>query len=519
MNDEKADPKIVTLLDAALDRGIAGLEKASLSDSAANLTYAAIKQLTRLQMKLRNGLTIEGEDHLPPIGGAVLASNHQSWLDIFTLIATCPRRVYFVAKSEFEEWPIVRHGIRFSQSMYIRRGGDKKGLESVVEQLRNGRCVAIYPEGTIPGEEDIPRRKRDPRTGLLSGRTGAVRLAVKAQVPIIPVGVSGTERVLPPEVWPRLELKRLPAATPITVRFGKPIYYNDHQYDKIDHNILRQLTDELMGHISSLVDHRTNFVPTVVPAPKRYRTDRLGVLLLHGFTSHLSAVSALTPHLDKAGIEYAMPVLRGHGTRFEDLDGVTAKDWYVDAERALIDLWNRVDKVVVVGFSMGGLVALELAMRHPGKIVGVVSAATSLKFTNPLARFSRQLATTVKYWPSPEPINDPALRDRNQNYAKFPVATFGSLYDYSREITSRLGEVHVPIRILQSKKDSIVMPVAASIIYAKVSSLQREIVWYESSGHELYVDSQADQVIRDTMKFVLSFHANADEPLEEAAAQ
>jgi carboxylesterase len=441
----------------------------------------------------------------------VLASNHQSWLDIFTLIASSPRRVYFVAKGEFEHWPFVRHVIRFSDSMFIQRGGGKKGLDSVIEALQNGRTVAIYPEGTIPGEEDIPRRRRDPRTGLLSGRTGAVRLAIKARVPIVPIGVSGTERVLPPEVWPRMELPRLPSATPITIRFGKPVYFNEYKYEDIDHFTLRRLTDDLMTKISELVDHRANFVPTAVPAPKPYKTKRLGVLLLHGFTSNLNTVSDMIPHLEKAGIDYAMPVLRGHNTRYEELEGVTAKDWYVDAERALIDLWDRVDKVIIVGLSMGGLVALELAMRHPGKIAGVVSVATALKFKNPLARFSGSLAATVKYFPSPEAFNSEHLQAENKNYEKFPVATFASLYEYSRSIASRLGEVHVPIRILQSKKDGVVSPVAASIIYAKVSSPKREIIWYEDSGHEMFLDLEAEQVIKDTMKFIEAFHKHPED--------
>jgi pimeloyl-ACP methyl ester carboxylesterase len=62
-------------------------------------------------------------------------------------------------------------------------------------------------------------------------------------------------------------------------------------------------------------------------------------------------------------------ILRGHGTRDQDLWGVTSRAWYVDADRTLLKLWESVDRVVVVGLSMGSLVALELAMRHPGKTV------------------------------------------------------------------------------------------------------------------------------------------------------
>src|SRR5215218_9616244 len=84
----------------------------------------------------------------------------------------------------------------------------------------------------------------------------------------------------------------------------------------------------------------------------------VGVLLLHGLTSSLATVSGLVPHLEAAELPHAMPTLRGHGTKPEDLRGVTWHGWYEDAERALDELLARCDRVVVMGLSMGGVVAL-----------------------------------------------------------------------------------------------------------------------------------------------------------------
>jgi carboxylesterase len=189
---------------------------------------------------------------------------------------------------------------------------------------------------------------------------------------------------------------------------------------------------------------------------------------------------------------------------------VTARNWYTDAERALIDLCSRVDQVVVVGLSMGGLVALELAVRHPDKIAGVVSVATALKFQDPMARFARKLSAVVKYWDSPNSFNGESLKAASKNYEKFPLETFASLYDYSRETVDRLGEVHVPIRILQSKKDHVVAPVSANIIHAGVSSPNRELLWYNKSGHEMMMDLEKEQVFEDIMEFVKSFRKQRD---------
>jgi carboxylesterase len=424
------------------------------------------------------------------------------------LVASCPRRVHFIAKSEFETWPVLRHLIRLSESVFVRRGGDNAALETIAGALREGWAVAIFPEGTIPGEEDIPRKAVEAETGLLPGHTGVARLALMSGMPIIPVGLSGTGRAFPPEIYPRLEVLRAPSSTPIRIRFGKPLSLDEYRSLPRDRETFRTITNRVMREISALVDHRCNYVPIEVPIPEVTRRDSIGVLLLHGFTSHLNTVNGLVPHLERAGIAYEMPVLRGHGTRYQDLKGVTARDWYIDAEKALIKLWNHVDRIVVVGLSMGGLVALELAINHPDKIAGVAGVAPSLKFADPLAKLTPVLAQFVKYWPSPESFNDLSLRVNCKNYPKFATDAFSSLYGYSQEIAGRLREVHVPICILQSKRDQIVAPESANIIYERVSSQHREIIWYQKSGHEMMQDLEADQVLKDVMAFVHRFETH-----------
>lgn len=509
MDRTKIANTLLYKLDWAIGNTFKGLDGLHLFKPAADLMYIGLKQLMKTQFSVLNDLEIVGLENVPEENGVILASNHQSWLDVQVLGAACPRKVHFLAKSEFKNWPVIRHLVRFGESVYIERvGGNPNALEEIARKLKEGWVVAIYPEGTIPGEENIPRRAVEPETGLLPGRTGAVRLAILANVPIVPVGVSGTSRALPPEVYPRLEVLRMPGRTPITIRFGEPISYEKFVGKPFDRHLIRSQTDALMKRISDLVDHRSSFYPVQVPIPKPIKKKRVGVLLLHGFTSNLAAIDGILPRLQKANLKVDMPVLRGHGTRYEDLVGVTAVDWYADAERALIDLWHDVDQVVVVGFSMGALVGLELSMRHPDKIASLVTVAACLKFADPLARFSRRFAHVIKYWQSPNPYNDEERRKQSKNYVKFPTETFASLYDYSREIIDRLPEVHVPIRILQSKKDQIVSPVSANIIYEKVSSPRRDLIWYQESGHEMMDDLEREKVYDDILEFVKTFVAD-----------
>ncbi|MBN1945091.1 MAG: alpha/beta fold hydrolase [Bradymonadales bacterium] len=506
MDREQIANAVLWPIDRAVGLSVAGLEKTGLLDKLSGAIYYGLKTLLRTQFQAINGLEIEGIENIPDDTGVILASNHQSWLDVQVLGAASPRRVHFVAKNEFRTWPGLRHLVKMTESVFINRGGDRDALAGIVEHLKNGWAVGMYPEGTIPGEEDIGRSAVQAETGLLQGRSGVARLALEANVPIVPVGVSGTGRALPPEVYPRLEILRLLKSTPIRIRFGKPIDPGEYRNRERNRELYREITDRVMREISGLVDHQDNYIPLELPIEPIQPVERLGVLVLHGFTSHLDTVNGLIPHLQRLKLDWEMPVLRGHGTQYQDLAGVRAGDWFDDAQWAFTELLQRVDKVIVVGLSMGGLLALDLGMHYPERVAAVVTVAAALRFTDPMARFSQQLGRVVKFWPSPNSFNDPELKaERCRNYPKFAVDSFASLYSYAQDIERRLDRLTVPLCILQSKRDQIVAPESANIIYERVSSRHREILWYSKSGHEMMQDLEAKQVLSDIAGYIGRF--------------
>ena len=509
MNRERLVFALLKPLDLQLGVAISALKRMPGYDRVQNGVYRQLRRAFRANFERQNDLEVEGADNIPEQGGFVLASNHQSWNDVPSLGAACPRRLHFLAKSELRNWPVLRRMIELSESPYIARSGDTEGLARIVELLRSGKPICIFPEGTIPGEEKIGRNEVEPHTGLLRGRSGAVRIALAAGVPIVPVGVSGTGASLPPEVYPRLELVRLPSSSRITVRFGEPIHLDDHVGRDLEYSEIRELTDRVMQHISGLVDHQRNYIPMSVPIEPLPRFDKLGVLLLHGFTSSVKTIDGLVPYLKDRGIEWSLPVLRGHGTDYRDMVGTTAADWYADAEKALLELSEKVDKVVVVGLSMGGLVALDLGMRHPKLIAGVVTLAAALRFKDPLSALTKPLSKVVKFWPSPDAFVDPECAKANENYPKFATDAFASLYDYAREIERRLPTFEVPILVLQSKKDQVVAPVAANVIYERVCSAHRDIRWFHRSGHELGQDLEAEAAFDAVDEYIGQFDSAA----------
>jgi 1-acyl-sn-glycerol-3-phosphate acyltransferase len=141
---------------------------------------------------LRYGLrwTIEGEMHLPTAGPCILASNHISYLDPLTLAYVADRRgrrVRFLAKAELFDKRGLGSLLRTARQIPVERGtADASGaLSAAVGALRRGECVAVFPEGTISLDLEPMR-----------GKSGTARLAQAAGVPVVPVGLWGTHRIL-----------------------------------------------------------------------------------------------------------------------------------------------------------------------------------------------------------------------------------------------------------------------------------------------------------------------------------
>ena len=200
------------------------------------LLYSIGKLIVGNGMKIGWRPKVEGLEHLPTTGGAVLAGNHLSVADELFLGSVVPRHIAFWAKAEYFTGTglkgfITRTVVGGLGAIRVERAGGRAALaafDGAIPVLQGGDLVAVYPEGT-----------RSPDGRLYRGRTGAARLAVAAGVPIVPVGVLGTDKVQPIGARaPRL------GAGPVIVRFGKPIETAGRSDDRTS---LRVLTDEVMA--------------------------------------------------------------------------------------------------------------------------------------------------------------------------------------------------------------------------------------------------------------------------------
>ena len=202
------------------------------------LKYVFLGPLLRLVFRPR----IEGLEHVPPTGPAIVAGNHLSFSDHFLMPAVLKRRITFLAKAEYFTGPGINGRLtatffRSAGQIPVDRSGKEAGQAAIREGLgvlRKGELLGIYPEGT---------RSHDGR--LYKGKVGVAVMALKAGVPVIPCAMIGTFEAQPPG-------KVIPNIHPVVIRFGKPLEFSRYAGMEDEKAILRAITDEIMYAILSL---------------------------------------------------------------------------------------------------------------------------------------------------------------------------------------------------------------------------------------------------------------------------
>ncbi len=187
----------------------------------------------------------EGLDRIPATGPAVIACNHASYLDPLVnayAVVKSRRRPRFLAKQELFGAPGIKWALRGTRQIPVARGTGEQSssLRAAEEALARGELVVVYPEGTVTTRSD----------GLpMSGKTGTVRLALAAGVPIIPMVSWGSA-----PVWQKSGRGSLRPGRPVWLRVGRPIDLRDRGVELADHDGVRRLTDELMEVLTQDVE-------------------------------------------------------------------------------------------------------------------------------------------------------------------------------------------------------------------------------------------------------------------------
>jgi 1-acyl-sn-glycerol-3-phosphate acyltransferase len=204
-----------------------------------NLPYGTLRAFLTPFLMILFRPKVKGLRNVPASGPLIIASNHLSFSDSIFMPLVVPRKVTFLAKSEYFTSPGPKGLLKkltfiaLGQVPVDRSGGRRSEAAIItgLQVLSEGKCLGIYPEGT-----------RSPDGRLYKGRTGIARLAIESGAPIIPVAMFNTEKIQPTgQVIPNIQR--------VGMTFGEPMYFDG---DSTDLAHLRVVTDQIMNRIQEL---------------------------------------------------------------------------------------------------------------------------------------------------------------------------------------------------------------------------------------------------------------------------
>lgn len=508
-------------LNETMESLIGYLERAGYLEVVREKTTDILRTFFRSNLERTYDVQVEGLENIPKDGGLILVPNHQTWLDVQLIGAYSPRKPVFVAKDTFNTVPFLNKFMEFFGSLYVKSEEMEEGINKILHSIHSGECVVLFPEGSVPGEDDGNGWNVEEDSGVLYGKSGVVKIHLNSGAPIIPVGVSGQGEDLSPQIYPRLERIAKRESIPVTLRFGQPLTLSNKKFENCTPTEINNMTKELMEKLSQVVDDPMDYAPIKLPVSKKTQPDYIpemglknsplskgekadfGCLVLHGFTSHINSVAGIETILKNQKIPYRFPILKGHGTQVEDLKGTNYDDWYSDAENAFLDLSKESEKIIIIGHSLGALLAMELAARYRHKVAGVVALSIALKFVDPLVIFSPILSRIFDYWTMPPRLSNKELEEQfNDNYDKMATDAFVSFYQNTFRVKNLLSFVKAPALIVHSKKDKVTSPISSKTAFDSISSKDKEIVWLEESNHDILLDVEKDALVKHIESFI-----------------
>jgi carboxylesterase len=242
--------------------------------------------------------------------------------------------------------------------------------------------------------------------------------------------------------------------------------------------------------------------------PFRFRGGERGCLLLHGFAGTPPEMRELGEFLAANGYDAMGPLLDGHGQTPEAMAQTRWTDWARSAQHALDRLRADHQQVFVAGQSLGGTLALHLAANNPdlAGIIPMAAMGSRRFFRDWRLRVIRTLKYVVR-WHTPardSDLGDPLRLQALHSYARRPSVCIESLMQFIRVVERELPSIRVPTLLLHGRRDRTVPVENAPFILERLGSADKQLVWFERSGHTVTIDLERDLVNRTVLRWLQS---------------
>ena len=228
---------------------------------------------------------------------------------------------------------------------------------------------------------------------------------------------------------------------------------------------------------------------------------RTGVLVVHGFTGSPASMRPWAEDLASRGYAVELPLLPGHGTRWQDLNKVTWAEWVATVEGALDKLASENDAVVAVGLSMGAALTLRLAADHGEELAGIVLVNAAIDTLRKDAVLLPVLQRVVPAFPGIR--ND--IKKPGMDEIAYPVMPLKAAYSMSSgwaDLRRDLPRITIPVLYFRSKDDHVADISTSRALNAGLSSKDFEERVLEDSYHVATIDNDAPRIFAESAEFI-----------------
>ncbi|MEG0385897.1 MAG: carboxylesterase [Solibacillus sp.] len=234
-------------------------------------------------------------------------------------------------------------------------------------------------------------------------------------------------------------------------------------------------------------------------APFLFEAGPRAVLLLHGFTGSSADVRILGRFLEKNGYTSHAPHYKGHGVPPEELIVTSPEDWWQDVIAGYDTLKQAgYEEIAVAGLSLGGVFSLKLALQQPVKGVITMCSPMTMRTTDLMLQGVIEYAQQYK---KQEGKNEQKIELEIEALKNRGMASLPQLQQLIQEVRQSIDLLYAPILVVQSRQDQVIDPQSANIIYNGVESIQKELKWFEQSGHVITLGKERDQLHEEVLTF------------------
>jgi carboxylesterase len=228
---------------------------------------------------------------------------------------------------------------------------------------------------------------------------------------------------------------------------------------------------------------------------------KIGIIFVHGFTGSPAAMRSWAEFFSARGYAVRVPLLPGHGTRWEDLNRVGWQEWPTRVVEELEELHKSCDKVFIFGLSMGGATSLYVAAHHGDQLAGIVLVNPMIHIPGLKVKFAPVIARFRSHMPPVEgDIKRPNVSEFG--YDALPTKGVVQLTKLLKSSRSTLGMVKNPIMLFHSAEDHVLPVSNTEIVMAEIGSEKKQRIELVNSYHVATLDYDADFIFENSLLFV-----------------